>query len=51
MLSVGTLGTTAVDGLLTGLITDAISPRASLALGGIAPILCAIAYRRPSPNS
>ncbi len=41
LFSLGTMGTTPVGGLLTGWITDAISPRASLALGGIAPIGCA----------
>ena len=38
----GMLGTTPVGGLLTGWVTDAVSPRASLALGGIAPIGCAL---------
>ncbi|MEO5901937.1 MAG: MFS transporter [Ilumatobacteraceae bacterium] len=28
-------------GLITGWLTDAVSPRASLALGGVAPFLCA----------
>ncbi|MCU1367150.1 MAG: putative transporter [Ilumatobacteraceae bacterium] len=38
----GMIGTTPVGGLLTGWVTDAVSPRASLALGGIAPIGCAL---------
>ncbi|HEY4332044.1 MAG TPA: MFS transporter [Ilumatobacteraceae bacterium] len=50
LFMLGTLGTTPVGGLLTGWLTDAISPRAALALGGIAPIACAVwvlaAFRR-----
>jgi MFS family permease len=48
LLSVGTLGTGAVGGIATGWITDAISPRASLALGGITPLVCALCCHRSS---
>ena len=41
LFALGTMGTTPIGGLLTGWLTDAISPRASLALGGITPLLCA----------
>lgn len=41
LFMLGTIGTTPVGGLITGWLTDAVSPRASLALGGIAPMLCA----------
>jgi MFS family permease len=41
LFMLGTMGTTPVGGLLTGLVTDAVSPRASLALGGLAPLACA----------
>jgi MFS family permease len=39
LFTLGTMGTTPVGGLVTGWITDAWSPRASLAVGGTAPIL------------
>ena len=35
----GQLGTTPIGGLLTGWITDAVSPRPSLAIGGLTPVL------------
>lgn len=38
----GTMGTTPVGGLVVGWIIDARSPRAAIALGGIAPLLCAV---------
>ncbi len=41
LFTLGTMGTTPVGGLITGWLTDAVSPRASLALGGLAPVLCA----------
>jgi MFS family permease len=41
LFMLGTMGTTPVGGLITGWITDAASPRASLAVGGVAPLLCA----------
>lgn len=41
LFMLGTMGTTPVGGLITGWLTDAVSPRASLALGGVAPFLCA----------
>jgi MFS family permease len=41
LFMLGTMGTTPVGGLLTGWITDAVSPRAAIALGGIAPMVCA----------
>jgi MFS family permease len=41
LFTLGTMGTTPVGGLITGWVTDAWSPRASIALGGIAPLLCA----------
>jgi MFS family permease len=43
LYTLGMLGTTPVGGLITGWLTDAVSPRASLALGGIGPIACAVA--------
>ena len=42
LLNVGTQGVAAIGGVATGWLTDAISPRASLALGGLVPVLCAL---------
>ena len=42
LFSLGTMGTTPVGGLISGWLTDAVSPRASLALGGAAPIACGV---------
>jgi hypothetical protein len=36
------MGTTPIGGLVVGWIIDARSPRAAIALGGIAPLLCAV---------
>ena len=41
LFALGSMGTTPIGGLITGWVTDAVSPRASLALGGITPIACA----------
>ena len=41
LFALGSMGTTPVGGLITGWVTDAVSPRASLALRGITPIACA----------
>ena len=37
----GTMGTTPIGGLITGWITDQWSPRASLAVAGFTPLVCA----------
>ena len=37
----GTMGTTPIGGLITGWITDQRSPRASLAVAGFTPLVCA----------
>jgi MFS family permease len=51
LFSLGTMGTTPVGALLMGWLTDAWSPRASLAVGGVAPLLCAaVLVAAPAAN-
>ena len=54
LFMLGTMGTTPVGGLVTGWITDQWSPRASLAIGGLTPLICAAlvasAARRVEPR-
>lgn len=50
LFMLGTQGTTAIGGLATGLLTDAFSPRVSLAVGGLAPIACALWCSRLRPS-
>ena len=50
LLNVGTQGMAAIGGLVTGWLTDAISPRASLTLGGLAPVLCGLFVMSTRPS-
>jgi MFS family permease len=42
LMVLGTMGTTPVGGVLTGLITDALSVRAAIGLGAAGPLACAL---------
>jgi predicted MFS family arabinose efflux permease len=42
LFSLGTMGTTPIGALVSGWLTDAVFPRASLAVGDVAPVACGV---------